>query len=740
MTEERTAHDTTLELIEEDESVDEGEEEAFALAAAAVRDKELGAVITEPDVEPEAAEETDAVVDLREEPEAEPEVEVEVEEEPEPALAAVEAEERIHLTYQPALDGLRGLAVAGVLLFHAGFGWAKGGYLGVSTFFTLSGFLITSLLVTERERTGSISLPRFWSRRFRRLMPAALAALAFICLFGLVAGDDHQLANLRGDVLAALAYVANWRFIVQDQSYADLFTDPSPVQHFWSLAIEEQFYAFFPLLTAGVLALALRIKHPFFEGEAGARRLLFGVLGAMAVVSVWLMVTTFEPGHDTSLVYYGTHTRMAELLTGALLAVVLAGRGPLRGLARRIVAIAGLVGLVLTVIWWNTVAQTSSWLFSGGLALYAVVSAVVVAAAVAPGGAVRSLLSWEPLRRLGLISYGVYVYHWPVFLWLSPDRVDLPAWPLFMLRFGVTLGLSVVSYRLLEMPIRRRERVVGERKWLAAPAGAAAVALAVFVVTLGAPTRAELEADQVTAAAPLDPAEVLAQQVESDVDAGAVQPATPVVDTVLLVGDSVMGQGLEQFQARFEAEGIAVGYAGGPGTGPLFPQGDWIRQIDENVERLDPDVVIIEACCDYARAPQGDLYRLPDGTQVQPGSEEMYVAWEREIRAAIDHADDGGAEVFVVLAPPVQTNGFYGNLEEQVTRLNDMYRSLGVPLINWGSVLAPGGEYTPALPGPGGESQTVRLEDGVHNTPYGYELLADASVAPILALEDQPAF
>src|SRR4051794_29047202 len=150
------------------------------------------------------------------------------------------------MPHLPGLDGLRGLAVIGVLLFHGGFAWAEGGFLGVSTFFTLSGFLITNLLVREYDRSSAIALGQFWVRRFRRLLPAALIAIAMIGLLWWRLGSPEQLADLRGDMLAAIAYVANWRFYSAGTSYADLFSAPSPLQHFWSLAIEEQFYLFFP--------------------------------------------------------------------------------------------------------------------------------------------------------------------------------------------------------------------------------------------------------------------------------------------------------------------------------------------------------------------------------------------------------------------------------------------------------------------------------------------------------------
>lgn len=630
------------------------------------------------------------------------------------------------LGYQPALDGIRGLAVAGVLLFHAGFGWAVGGYLGVSTFFTLSGFLITTLLLNEHRASRRISLPAFWGRRFRRLMPASIVTLAgIVVLFGPFVATADQLAELPGDVLSALAYVANWRFIFADTSYADLFTAPSPVQHFWSLAIEEQFYLFFPLLTAGLLALG-----------KGSRRLYGAVLAALAVGSTVLMISLHHPGVDTARVYYGTDTRAVELLAGALLAVLLAGRPrvferiPLVALT-----VVGALTLGVTFLWWGTVEQTTNWLFEGGLAFYALMTVVLLVVALRPGPIQRALAT-EPLRQLGRISYGVYLFHWPIFLWLTEERTGLSIWPLFLLRVAVTIGVSVLSFVFVEQPVRQRTRVIGPRRFLVAPAAVAAVA--VTVLALGVATRDQAD-DSLgrfldTAPEAQDPAEVLAATPDS-----ADTSTVPTIDRVLLVGDSVMGQAYEVFRDEFGAAGITTGYAGGPGTGPLHPQGDWAGQIDRWVREFDPDVVVMEACCDYTQST--DLpYVDPEGHTVLPNSEEAYRFWDLESRDLLRRAEAGGAHVVWVLSPPVQTNGFYGPLEEHVARVNQIYRHLPVQLLDWSQAVAPGGRYTWTLPDAQGQEQTVRVEDGVHMTEFGNRLIADLTLSTIEALGEHPVF
>ena len=382
------------------------------------------------------------------------------------------------LAYNPALDGVRGLAIVAVLLFHGGFASARGGYLGVSTFFTLSGFLIASLLLDEHRREGRIDLTAFWGRRMRRLLPAATVTLgALVASIPLTTEPWER--NLPGDITASALQVANWRFLFDDRDYGQMFAAPSPAVHFWSLAIEEQFYWVFPLVVVGVLAL--------FRGST---RALVGALAGLLGVSAAL---TWAHRDETSVVYYSTPIRMGEILVGALLAVALVA--PLRGWVARAVAVAGVAALAYTAwAWWN-IEQDSSFVGRGGLLLYAVASGAVVAAACVPGP-VRRLLALEPLRRLGLISYGVYLYHWPLFLLIDPRRSDralarlgadgvhLRSSSLFAVRMVVVLAVAVASYRWLEMPIRRgwRPRVPRIPVPALAAGGVAMVLLTAFAV------------------------------------------------------------------------------------------------------------------------------------------------------------------------------------------------------------------------------------------------------------------
>ncbi|MBK9712492.1 MAG: serine hydrolase [Kouleothrix sp.] len=346
------------------------------------------------------------------------------------------------LPYLPGLDGLRALAVVGVLLYHADLGvW--GGFLGVESFFVLSGFLITALLLAEWRGRGRIDLVAFWARRARRLLPALLLVLAGTLALhaALLPGETD---GLRGDVLATLGYVMNWHLVAGQQSYFDPVVRPSLLQHLWSLAVEEQFYLLWPpLFLAGVRYLR---RHG----------LLVAALVA-AATSLALMIGLFVPGADPSRVYYGTDTRAAGLLIGAALAI---GWSPGQAIVGRrggtLLDVAGLLALGGLLAAYSWLHEANPLLYRGGFALIALATAAVIAAATHPGARlVPGLLGWRPLRWIGLRSYGIYLWHWPIFMVTRPYQdVPLDGLPLLALRLALVIGLAALSYRLVELPIR----------------------------------------------------------------------------------------------------------------------------------------------------------------------------------------------------------------------------------------------------------------------------------------------
>jgi peptidoglycan/LPS O-acetylase OafA/YrhL len=364
---------------------------------------------------------------------------------PRPADASTHAGAGAALPYLPGLDGLRAVAVVAVLLYHAGLSWIPGGFLGVEVFFVISGYLITSLLLAEHRRDGTVRLTAFWLRRARRLLPALFALLAVVTLCSLLFLPT-EVARLRGDVIGALTYTANWHLVLSDQSYFETVGRPSPLQHLWSLAVEEQFYVVWPVL------FSLGIAY------WGRARLLRAVaVGAVASSAVmWLL---FSPGSDPSRAYYGSDTRASGLLVGAVLAFLWtpwrlrdrAGR-----FAPLVIDVVGIAALALVVRAFLRTGEFDTGLYRGGFLGLGVLTAVLIGATVHPAGHVGRLLGVRPLRWVGLRSYSIYLWHWPVYVVTRPD-VDVPlrGVPLLALRLALTAVLASVSYRWVETPVRR---------------------------------------------------------------------------------------------------------------------------------------------------------------------------------------------------------------------------------------------------------------------------------------------
>lgn len=385
--------------------------------------------------------------------------------------------------YVPALDGLRAVAVVAVVVFHADVGLAPGGFLGVSLFFTLSGFLITTLLLHEHDSSGAISLRSFYERRARRLLPAAYLCLALVLAAAAWWSVGQQRA-LPGDVVASVLHVANWHFALSSATYEELLGgEASPVAHFWSLAIEEQIYLVLPI----VAVVALR----------RGRRHLAVVTGVLLVASVAATLLT----DDRDLVYNGTHTRAAELLIGVLLAVALRARRTARpdtarvvhpGLRERLGWIpgAGAGAALLTLVLTTTIRD--DWVYRGGLVGVALLSAVLLVA-VADGRFPARVLEARPLVAVGRVSYGIYLFHWPVFVLLDADRTGLDGVALFAVRIAVTAALTIASYAVVEQPIRYRTLLPDPRGLVAAMGAAAAVVVLVAAVVVSPPPVTETE-------------------------------------------------------------------------------------------------------------------------------------------------------------------------------------------------------------------------------------------------------
>jgi peptidoglycan/LPS O-acetylase OafA/YrhL len=360
--------------------------------------------------------------------------------------------------YMPGLDGLRAVAVAAVIAYHLGLGWAPGGLLGVGVFFTLSGYLITDLLLGAWHK-GSLGLGEFWIRRGRRLLPALYLMLAVVVIWVAI-GHSSQMSDVRGQTLSALLYVNNWWQISQHISYFALFGPPSPLSHLWSLAVEEQFYLIWPWM----LLIGLRVVHERKRSIPVRPRLAMLTL-VLAAGSAIEMALLFHPGLDHTRIYEGTDTRAFGLLFGAALAMV----WPSRALTSKItpgasnildgLGVVGLIGIILMV--WRT-TQYSAFLYQGGLVLLSICTVLVVAACAHPASRLGRVLGCKPLRWVGVRSYAIYLWHEPIIVLTTPTRLlqtpinqHPPVQPLrAILQIAAAVAISAVSWRYLEEPIR----------------------------------------------------------------------------------------------------------------------------------------------------------------------------------------------------------------------------------------------------------------------------------------------
>lgn len=351
--------------------------------------------------------------------------------------------------YVPALDGMRALAVLAVIAYHMEMKWALGGLLGVTMFFVLSGYLITGLLVKEYDETGTISLKGFWLRRVRRIIPAVLFAvvgIAFLCTIF----NHALLTKMRPDVLPTLLFFNNWWQIFHDVSYFQALGDPSPLTHFWSLAIEEQFYLVWPV----VLIVCMKFGV--------SRSTMAKGTGVLIVLSALEMAILFDPAQDPSRVYYGTDTRAFSLLIGALLAFVWpyqdltekSGESmtPNGRLAFNVVGVLAVAGLLLMIVFTN---GFEPFVYRGGLLLCSLLTAVAIAVMVHPISWISKVFQLPPFVWVGKCSYSMYLWHYPIILLMTSSNMvgEAPIW-LRLLQLVIIFGVSAFSYYVVEDPIR----------------------------------------------------------------------------------------------------------------------------------------------------------------------------------------------------------------------------------------------------------------------------------------------
>ena len=620
-------------------------------------------------------------------------------------VALVEAiADRSRFRYRPALDGLRAVAVVGVLLYHGTLWWAGGGFLGVDVFFTLSGYLITTLLLLEHDATSRIDLRGFWIRRARRLLPALFAVAAAVIVYALVWADPVELNTLRGDAVASLLYVANWRFIFSHQSYFEQFAAPSPLRHTWSLAIEEQWYLIWPI----VISVGYRLT------KAKDRTWIIAITVA-AALSALLMAMLYNPDTDPSRIYYGTDTRAQPLLIGAALAFILHNRSLARipKLVLETLALAGLTGIFAMFYF---VDDTTAWMYYGGFTLIAITTSLLIAVIVQPGPSIaQKLLSLPPLPVIGRASYGLYLWHWPIYVLLNTDRTGLDGDQLLWLRLTVTALVATASYNLIEMPIRH-----GALRRLATR------------LAPHHPGRLAVTATILTAIALIA---ILIPITNTPAQAAQQLPVQPGDTKVLLVGDSVV-YGLNYSFTRDMAPGINLSSAAIIGCGilraerrpsshaPVKLAPDCVNRLDswrQAVESYHPDLVLMlpGAYEVFDQAFDDKTYAF--------GTPEFAVYYRSELNLDLKVLTATGAKLVLLTSPCMKevTPGgpSRANPERRdpsrTTWLNQQDRIFAashpakVELLDLGVYICPSNRFTGHLDG------EKIYRDGVHFTPTG---------------------
>ncbi len=536
-----------------------------------------------------------------------------------------------------ALDGMRAIAVLLVILFHLRVPGFRAGFVGVDVFFVLSGFLITSLLLEEIRRTGRVSLSAFWARRARRLLPALVLVLLTVGVVTALTATYTERASMRGDLLATTGYVANWHFIQTSTYFADIGVD-SPLEHTWSLAIEEQFYLLWPLLVFGVATVGVKPRTGV------------GTLALLGVaVSAGLLAVLWSPG-DVERAYMGTDARIFEPLLGAAGAAFVASPGGRARLERAgpWVLAAGAAALAIALAF---ITPGGREYFFGGAVLVSVGTLAILGPLwVGAGGVARPVLSWKPLVWIGVVSYGAYLWHWPVTLWLrvrEPGVDDLI--PRRLAAFALTFGLAAVSFYAVERPIRSgsflasfrpHEDVVRRRADLIRRRTVATL-LAVPITLVGV--------------------------AGVSLALTRVPPIGEGVPVVMFVGDSVPARLGTALERAFTDEGwrfVSAALGGCPPTGetPVRPDGTaWpgvlpgcrsevAKRQDALIDAADPDVIV------WWDRFSVSGFLDEDGAHVPAGSARFWSLRSEALDAAVDRLRERGAiVVFIGAEPPAES-------------------------------------------------------------------------------------
>ena len=624
----------------------------------------------------------------------------------EPMTVVAERKETLErLPYFGSIDGLRAVAVSSVILFHFAPSVLPAGFLGVDVFFVVSGFLISRIIVSEIGATGRLGLARFWGRRVRRLLPALATVIAVVTIGAAVWFSPFELQDVRAHALGSFAYVANWVFIAGSGSYFATIGRPSPLLHVWSLSIEEQFYVLFPLVS--VLAHRGIRRRPLRAA---------GVAGALAVASAVWMAVLVAPGSDPSRAYLGSDAHSMGLLVGIALGFLAGSGAPwerivttLRrpGTARAAAAVAAVV-CVAGLMTMRVADGQSRALYHGGFLVFSVaVAFVIVVVVVLPGSVPSRALASGWLVAIGLRSYSLYLWHWPVSVFLTPSS-GLHGFGLFAARLACSVVLAELSYRLIERPFR-----VGAIARRTGSRGAIAYSVVLFGVTV---------ALAATVAAP--------PRIPSGLSVGGGVEGEQS-RTVLLFGDStalVFGINApidEHPELRVDGEAdlacslVTTDHVSG-GTVRSYPDRcrDWRQRWQADLDRFpDGTIVVMDGAWDL-------LDQRVNDTTVRFGTPEWDALVTASVRDATDLLSASGRPVYVFEVPCYPKSAKSDALPERadpvrVAALNGVLRRIAdenpnVHVVPLREAVCDGDRARTTLDGAG-----LWEADGTHFTPAG---------------------
>jgi len=544
------------------------------------------------------------------------------------------------LTYKPALTGVRFIALLFMMLYHANISWARGGIFSIDVFFVLSGFLITSLLISEMTETNRIRLKHFWGRRAKRLLPALLFLLFGIAIYLALFATPEEAARSRGDGVSTLLYVSNWWYSLNGSSYFEAF-QPSLFRHTWSLSIEEQFYVLWPLLFIGG-----------YKVLKGRLDLMAAFVGLGALASAGLMFVLFDPDTDPSRLYYGTDTRAQALLIGVGLGLISHGNAR-RFLAERWIQIGGLLGYAVLAVVFATNDNRQPWIFHGGFLVFGLAAALIVFAHAGDASSpLNRIVGLPVLVWLGSVSYGAYLWQWPVFVVVDESRTGIGGLPLLALQFVLTFALAAVSYYVIETPIRRASfSFRGDaRTYTVGVLGGAALVVLIFIVTS---TVFGVDADKPAAAARAGAPRVLVAGDSTAFNLAVQYPGTGdlTVEQAVVLGCGVVRGENEPVDKRPTVKAECD---------------SWPQKWEQREKEFSPDLMVI------VTGTWEVFDKVVNGKLLKVGTEEWRAYARSEFEYALSLAGPGGRPVALLNAPC--TRSLASAEGPAVSELNDATR------------------------------------------------------------------